>query len=315
VHGWFVATLGLALLAAGGAGWLLRRLNAKPAHKIALVVVVFADLFFWNSYTNEGAYGRYSFERLYGANENLARQNIAASQEAGTRYHAPRGLVLFGPLNHPLDIRLEATYGYNPLELLRYRQYFDAVGANSRLLAGLNVSRAVDPELRRAVIPFSPTLPRAYFARSIAVVESEDESRARLATLDPATETIVAEPVDPALASPNAQMQIVSSSESGYVLRYDLAADSLLRMSVPYFPGWTAQADGQELRIVRVDHAFIGVVVPAGQGDLRLEYRSKYFAWGAAVSLLTLLIALALIGGRGRKPAAPLLNQADESQG
>jgi len=315
VHGWFVATLGLALLAAGGTGWLLRRFNGKPAYKVALVVVVFADLFFWNSYTNEGAYARYSFERLYGANETLARQNIAESQEDRTRYHAPRGLVLFGPLNHPLDIRLEATYGYNPLELLRYRQYFDSASANTKLLSGLNVSRTVDPELRAAVIPFSPTLPRAYFARSIAVVESEDESRARLATLDPATETIVAEPLDPALANPNAQIGIVSSSESGYMLRYDLAADSLLRMSVPYFPGWTAQADGQELRIVRVDHAFIGIVVPAGQGELTLEYRSKYFAWGAAISLLTLLTALVLISGRGLTPAALPLNQADEPQG
>ena len=315
VHGWFVATLGLALLAAGGAGWLLRRFNGKLAYKVALVVVVFADLFFWNSYTNEGAYARYSFERLYGTNESLASQNIAASQAARTRYHAARGLVLFGPLNHPLDIRLEATYGYNPLELLRYRQYFEAVPVNSRLLAGLNVSRTVDPELRAAVIPFSPTLPRAYFARSIAVVEDDADSRARLATLDPATETIVAEPVDPALANPNAQIRIVSSSESGYVLRYDLAADSLLRLSVPYFPGWTAEADGQKRRIVRVDHAFIGVVVPAGQGDVRLEYRSTYFAWGAAVSLLTLLTSLVLIGGRGLKRAALSVNESDESQG
>ncbi|MDA1235953.1 MAG: YfhO family protein [Acidobacteria bacterium] len=315
VHGWFVATLGLALLSAGGVGWLLRRFNGKLAYKVALVVAVSADLFFWNSYTNEGAYARYSFERLYGTNENLARQNIATSQEARTRYHAPRGLVLFGPLNHPLDIHLEATYGYNPLELLRYRQYFDAVSANAKLLAGLNVSRTVDPELRAAAIPFSPTLPRAYFARSIAVVEDDADALARLATLDPAAETVAAEPVDPALANPNAQVRIVSSSESSYVLSYDLAAESLLRMSVPYFPGWTAEADGQKLRIIRVDHAFIGVVVPAGQGELRLEYRSTYFAWGAALSLLTLLAALVLIGGRGLRLAALPSNQADEPQG
>lgn len=315
VHGWFVAVLGLALLAAGGAAWLLRRLDGKLVYQVALIVFVFADLFIWNSFTNEGAYARYSFERLYGANENLARQNIASSQEALTRYHAPRGLVLFGPLNHPLDIRLEATYGYNPLELLRYRQYFEAVSTNARLLAGLNVSRSVDPDLQKAVIPFSPSLPRAYFARSIAVTENDLDSLARLASLDPATETLVDEAIDPALANPNGQVEIVSSSESGYVLRYDLDAESLLRMSVPYFPGWAAEVEGREQRVVRVDHAFLGVVVPAGQGELRLAYRSTYFAWGAAVSLLALLAAAALIvGGRLEFAAAPL-HQSGEAQG
>lgn len=309
VHGWFVAVLGLALLATGGAAWLLRRFRGKLVYQAALVVFVFADLFIWNSFTNEGAYARYSFERLYGANENLARQNIASSQEPLTRYHAPRGLVLFGPLNHPLDIRLEATYGYNPLELLRYRQYFEAVPSNAKLLAGLNVSRTVDPDLQKAVTPYSPTLPRAYFARSIAVVDSDADVLARLANFDPATETLVAEALDPALANPNGQVEIVSSDESSYVLRYDVAAESLLRLSVPYFPGWAAETGGRDLRTVRVDHAFIGIVVPKGQGELRLAYRSTYFAWGAAVSLLTLLTALALTFGRRLKPAASPLNQ------
>lgn len=299
VHGWFVAVLGLALLAAGGASWLLRRLNGKLVYQVALLVLVFADLFYWNSFTNERAYARNSFERLYGANENLARQNIAATQQPLTRYHAPRGLVLFGPLNHPLEIRLEATYGYNPLELLRYRQYYEAVPANSRLLAGLNVSRTVDPELRRAVVPFSPIWPRAYFARSITKVEDDADSLARLATLNPAEETLVAEALDPALANAEGRVEIVSSPESTYVLRYNIGAESLLRMSVPYFPGWTAEAGGKELRIVRVDHAFMGVIVPAGQGELRLEYRSTYFAWGVVASLMTLLASAALMAGSG----------------
>jgi hypothetical protein len=29
-------------------------------------------------------------------------------------------------MNHPLDVKLEATYGYNPLELKRYADYLNA---------------------------------------------------------------------------------------------------------------------------------------------------------------------------------------------
>lgn len=307
VHGWFVAVLGLSMLAAGGAAWLLRRLNGKLVVQVALIVLVFADLFYWNSLTNEHAYARYSFDRLYGDNLNLARRSIADSQEPMTRYHAPRGLVLFGSLNHPLDIRLEATYGYNPLELSHYRDYYEAAPTNSRLLAGLNVSRTVHPELRRPVVPFSPTWPRAYFARSITQVADAADSLARLATLNPTEETLVADMLDPALANPQGQVEIVSSSDSSYTLSYNVLAESLLRMSIPDFPGWTAEADGRELRMVRVDHAFIGVVVPAGQGLVTLRYHPRYFAAGAGLSLLALLAAGALMLGGGalsRRPAA-----------
>lgn len=39
-----------------------------------------------------------------------------------------------------------------------------------------------------------------------------------------------------------------------------------------------------------VDHALMGTVVPAGEGDVDLDYHSTYFAAGAAVSLATLLL-------------------------
>jgi uncharacterized membrane protein YfhO len=97
------------------------------------------------------------------------------------------------------------------------------------------------------------------------------------------------------LADAEGQVEIVSTTESSYELRYDLEAQSLLRMSIPYFPGWTAEAEGRELRMVRVDHAFIGVVAPAGKGQLVLSYQSRYFALGAGFSLLALLAAGALM--------------------
>jgi uncharacterized membrane protein YfhO len=65
-----------------------------------------------------------------------------------------------------------------------------------------------------------------------------------------------------------------------------------LRVSSPWFPGWTARAGGASLEVVRVDHALMGVVVPPGEGELLVEYRSTYFGLGALISLATLALSL-----------------------
>ena len=306
VHGWFLVTLGLALLAASGAEFVISRFGQRPIYKLMLVAVVFADLFFWNSLTNPVAYARYSFDELYGGAENRTQRNVAALQPELTRYHAPRQFTLFGPLNHPLDIGLEATYGYNPLELMHYKHYFDAAANNPKLLAGLNVSRRLDPELRRAAIPFAPSLPRAYFAKTLVTAANERESRELLAELDPAFTTLVAEPLGAALGGSTGDVRIVSATEQEYVVEYASERPALLRMSVPYFPGWTATAGDEDLRIVRVDHAFMGVIVPAGQRQVRLVFSSTYFRAGAVISLIATLLMIAVAI---RKPQLPLASK------
>ena len=66
-------------------------------------------------------------------------------------------------------------------------------------------------------------------------------------------------------------------------------------MGNSYFKGWTANVNGQTLEVHPVDHALMGVVVPAGEGDVRLCYHSAYFRAGAWVSALSLLICAALL--------------------
>jgi uncharacterized membrane protein YfhO len=65
---------------------------------------------------------------------------------------------------------------------------------------------------------------------------------------------------------------------------------------VPYFPGWQATIDGRPLEILRVDHALMGVSVPAGDKEVLLRFRSTRFAAGAWISVLTLLGCVGLIG-------------------
>jgi hypothetical protein len=284
IQGWFVVALGLALLAAGGADWIFARWRS-PYVKVFLVAVLFCDVFYWNSLQNPLAYARSSFQELYGSREEVAREHVAAVQPPLSRFDAPRRLTVLGPLEHPLDLKLESTYGYFALEPAAYDDYTSAMERNPKLRDGLNVGRVLN--LARGSVDANPSvLPRAYFPKSIADVSTAAESQQALEKLDPAAQSIVLLPHAPVQQDPAAEVSVVAHDEQGYLVRYRAATPSLLKLSVAWYPGWHAVAGGRELPILRVDHALMGVVVPTGSGEVDFHFRSDYFAAGVAVSLM-----------------------------
>ena len=80
-----------------------------------------------------------------------------------------------------------------------------------------------------------------------------------------------------------------------YRIYYQCATPSLLRVCNAYFPGWRARVGMRSLPVVPVDYALLGVVVPAGEHDLTLDYHSTYFATGAWVTLIALLASAAAL--------------------
>jgi hypothetical protein len=286
IHFLFVALLGLAMLAASGTAWLLDRWKTRWL-VILLPALFFADVFYWNSVANPLAYARNSFDDLYGNRERLAEEKVLPSQPPLTRFEMPERLTVFGPLNHPLDLRLEAVYGYNPLELQAYAEYMAAAQTNRKLLNGLNVSRQLNAKLG-AIEPNPDALPRAYFARKIIQVSTPAESLALLPSLDP-TETAIVQGTGP---QNEPDVQAAVSSQPGYRFQYRTSKPALLKISIPYFPGWSASIAGRQYEILRVDHALMGVVVPAGQNKLVLHYDSNRFAVAAAVSSISFVLLL-----------------------
>ncbi|MFY9552896.1 MAG: YfhO family protein, partial [Thermoanaerobaculia bacterium] len=88
----------------------------------------------------------------------------------------------------------------------------------------------------------------------------------------------------------------------------DVAArePALVATSITAWHGWKAALDGREIPAVSYNHAFLGFRVPAGRHRLVLRYASGAFRAGAAVSLVSLGLALALLlrGRRDRRPPA-----------
>jgi hypothetical protein len=296
IQGWFLVALGLALLAAAGGNWLFTHWRV-PYLGMIVAAVFFADVWHSNSLNNTLAYARASFDDLYGAHEEMGRAKVAASQPPLTRFDGPRNLAALGPLDHPLDLKLEATYGYFALEPAVYDEYAEAMQRNPKLRDGLNVSRFLNTTTGH--LDANPSvLPRAYFPKAVADVSSPLESRQALETLDPGTRSVALLPHSPIRQDPAATASVVSYDEQSYRIRYHAASPSLLKLSVAWYPGWRATLNGGELPVVRVDHALMGVVVPAGDGEVQFRFHSNYFASGLAITLVAAL-GLALLAWRG----------------
>jgi hypothetical protein len=264
VHIWFVPALALALLAGAGLQWMSER--PKFAYLApAVLAFCFIDVFYWNSLANPLAYERMSFAARYGQGLDIVRTEIAPRMEPLTRLHLPPTTTTFGPMNHALDARIEATYGYNPLQLERYSDYLAAAESNPKLLDTLGARyRAVSGQ----IVESPNVLPRVTFPKRAMT----GDAKAELAQLDPTPDTA-------------ATAAISEYGEKAFRVHYKTETQRLLRVGMAYFPGWRATVNGQPLDVIPVDYALTGVMVPAGEHDLAMEFHTPGLLLGASLTL------------------------------
>ncbi len=297
VFAWFLVAFGLAVLAAEGSDWICRRHDLGAIAVVVTTAILFGDLWYWNSSANPLAYARQSFQVRYGDGEAAGRTVVAAPQLPLSRFDSPTTLVGIGPRLHPLDIKFETTYGYLLPESAYYSQYRSAMTRNSRLRDGLNVTRFVDLRAKQFDVNGS-ALPRTYFPHSVREVNTEAESRRALETLAPSEVSTVLPPHEVIEQDPTAEAFVNSFGEQFYHIHCSNRSPSLLKLSVPWYPGWRATIGPRRLPVLRVDHALMGVVVPPGEHDIEFTFAPRWFYPGAVISLLSsLLVGLVAMGG------------------
>ncbi len=74
-------------------------------------------------------------------------------------------------------------------------------------------------------------------------------------------------------------------NNTGLTAKIDLSRENLVFFSISHNEGWKAYVDGAEVEVHNVNNGMIGVVVPEGTHDIRLEYTIPGFAEGAAISI------------------------------
>jgi Bacterial membrane protein YfhO len=318
MHGWFLPALGLALL--GGAGLLeLESRLHRPWLSVLLLCGTVIDVVTFNSALNPLVmpHDGLSSDERYLAPLRAFDEAQLPPTIGGRLYGAP--LTAVGYRNHALQTRVPTTYGYNPLELASYADYEAAATTNPRLVDGLAATYevAAAPNGTATLQPRATALPLAFFARAPVSMPDEDAARAQLAQLDPRESTLVIGAPPAVQFDPTASATVIDQGDDHFTIRYRSETQNLLRVAVPYFPGWHATLGGAEVPTLTVDTALMGVVVPAGAGDIHLDYVPRYFWIGLVISAIALAAALIALAVRppAQTTATPLLDLAASSTG
>jgi hypothetical protein len=298
MHGWFLPALGLALLGGSGVDWVLRhprvlRLRWLYAAAAVALALLWVDLFIFNALLNRLGYSRVPAEAQFELPIRSLQRELATVQgQVGRVYGDP--MTSIGYRNHPLQVGIEATYGYNPLELALYSDYEGTASDNPRLIDGLAATHriVIDRDGMLRAEPNPTALPLAYFPPRIRAVPDAAAALQALATLDPARETLVYEPVPPLQPAEGATATVVVRADDAMRIRYSSPTPNLLRVGIPRYPGWRATLNGSELPTLTVDYALLGVLVPPGEGEVHLHYVPRFFWPAAAMSTVALLAAL-----------------------
>jgi hypothetical protein len=139
-------------------------------------------------------------------------------------------------------------------------------------------------------------LPRAFVPRSVRIGVSNEvedmtaaEDFADVAWLD------VAGVAHDAANGPGTVT--IRRRKLGFRMDASMEHDGFVVISQAAWKGWRAYVDDHPAKIVRANHAFLGVFVPAGKHAIRLTYLPQSFVIGRAITFGTLaMIALAIIG-------------------
>ena len=199
----------------------------------------------------------------------------------GTTNPAPANLMDF----------LGVTHTTKPGELMQWERRTNAmplVNAGQQVVHGDDASKINVPNLRR--VDWNPR----------EVVFITDDVAAKLSTRVDATARVrhfhprAGDLQSPSASSDgNGRRLQTAGTHAGTPSRIEIeaeaAAPTVLVLAQTFYPSWHATVNGQPAPVLRANHAFQAIPIPAGKSIVRLEYVDWPFRIGAGLSLLTLL--------------------------
>jgi uncharacterized membrane protein YfhO len=99
------------------------------------------------------------------------------------------------------------------------------------------------------------------------------------------------------------RVELVERAQTRVRVAVRTETDGLLVLGDPWYPQWRVEVDGKPAELLRVDHAFRGVRVPAGSHRVVFTYQDRALQAGLAVSSATILGLAGLWWWRRRRDA------------
>jgi len=158
-------------------------------------------------------------------------------------------------------------------------------------------------------------LPRAFLLHQIRIIPEREARLKFMASgeFDPARMAVLEKPpiILPSPPPPGAGegVQISDYQPNRVSILSRVSAPAILFISDTYFPGWRAFDRGQEITLLRVNHAFRGLALSPGTHYVEMVYQPRSFRLGLWTSLATSLAMIVIskpwkiLRSKNRKPS------------
>ncbi|MBM3403741.1 MAG: YfhO family protein [Bacteroidetes bacterium] len=99
-------------------------------------------------------------------------------------------------------------------------------------------------------------------------------------------------PVTPAAAEPGDSVWFASFNPGGMVIKTRYQEAGMVVILQNHFPGWKATVDNRPANIMKVNTSFMGISVPAGDHEIRLEMKPAGYLAALFITASSLLLVL-----------------------
>lgn len=150
-------------------------------------------------------------------------------------------------------------------------------------------------------------LPRAFIVHEAIVADSDEQALGILQdpTFDPKRSVVLSGGRSLDVGQGQSDVTIRSYEPHRIELRVNLDVPGYLILTDSYYPGWSAEVDGEPATIHRADLYFRAIALEPGEHRLTLQYEPRSAYLGMAISVIAWLawgLSLAIMVGRiGRK--------------
>lgn len=228
----------------------------------------------------------------------------------------------YQPMRENLNMVAFSDYHPRVMDFLNVRALAAAEPLSPTRAAGLTWTASGDS----LHIYHNPhALPRAFLVHHAEVIPSQQARLARLGdpSLDLSRSVVVSDlaeaPAPPLVASslrptvvpaawrrpfrPPGTATIVSDRETSVTVSVNAAEPGFLAISDTYYPGWRATVDGRSAPVLRANHAFRAVAVPAGASEIAFRFEPASLRLGLFLSLLAATVIASTVAAMKRRTA------------
>jgi hypothetical protein len=146
-------------------------------------------------------------------------------------------------------------------------------------------------------------LGNAWYVTSLKVVATPDEECSAIGQVDLAGTIVVGDDFRQYVsgfkpAADGSTIKLTSYAPNTLTYRSESSADGTVVFSEIYYPyGWKAYIDGKPAEIFRANYLLRAMNIPAGQHDIRMEFRPDSVRKGNIVASVFIVIMYAIVLG------------------